>query len=119
MVSLCFHSLMKLGIVAWYEINKDYVADVLCVNKDKPEMECNGKCYLKKQLTKIDKGTDAEKQNIPNISKKIEVIEYLLTTTWAVSKQPVIEHVLTHHAHYTDPESRIYTYPVFHPPSAV
>ncbi len=35
-----------------YAINYDYISDVLCINKDKPEMHCNGKCYVMKQLEK-------------------------------------------------------------------
>jgi hypothetical protein len=35
-----------------YKINYNYIANVLCENKDKPEMNCNGKCHLKKELKK-------------------------------------------------------------------
>ncbi|WP_299626344.1 hypothetical protein [uncultured Tenacibaculum sp.] len=33
-----------------YAINYDYIAKVLCINTDKPELSCNGKCHLKKKL---------------------------------------------------------------------
>lgn len=35
-----------------YVTNYDYIATVLCENKDKPELKCNGQCYLMKQLAK-------------------------------------------------------------------
>src|SRR6056297_976397 len=35
-----------------YVVNYDYIANVLCENKDKPQLQCNGKCYLAKQLAK-------------------------------------------------------------------
>ncbi|RZJ30684.1 MAG: hypothetical protein EOO48_04310 [Flavobacterium sp.] len=35
-----------------YAINYDYIKSELCVNKEKPIMGCNGKCYLAKQLAK-------------------------------------------------------------------
>ena len=35
-----------------YKINYDYIANVLCENKDKPAMNCNGKCHLNKELKK-------------------------------------------------------------------
>ena len=35
-----------------YAINYDYISKVLCINKDKPELECNGKCQLMKKLEK-------------------------------------------------------------------
>ena len=33
-----------------YYANYDYIAQELCENKDKPLLECNGKCYLVKQI---------------------------------------------------------------------
>jgi hypothetical protein len=33
-----------------YKINYKYISEVLCINKAKPKMACNGKCHLKKQL---------------------------------------------------------------------
>lgn len=52
---IIFFSSMSRGVVvADYLLNKDYIAKVLCVNRDKPEMKCNGKCHLAKQLKKQD-----------------------------------------------------------------
>lgn len=33
-----------------YAINYDYITKVLCINKDKPELNCNGKCQLMMEL---------------------------------------------------------------------
>lgn len=38
--------------VAEYVVNYDYISTVLCENKEKPQLQCNGKCYLAKQLKK-------------------------------------------------------------------
>lgn len=35
-----------------YVINYEYIAKVLCINKDKPEMHCNGKCHLMQEMAK-------------------------------------------------------------------
>ena len=35
-----------------YVLNQDYIAEFLCINKDKPELQCNGKCHLVKELEK-------------------------------------------------------------------
>ncbi len=35
-----------------YIINYDYIATELCENKAKPELHCNGKCHLAKELAK-------------------------------------------------------------------
>lgn len=57
------------GIVfSSYFANKAYIAAVLCENKDKPQLGCEGKCYLKKQLSK----TDAPESNSSGLTLKLE-----------------------------------------------
>ncbi|MBU2929489.1 hypothetical protein [Winogradskyella psychrotolerans] len=47
----------------------DYIKNELCVNKDKPQLACNGKCHLKKELAKA---SDSEKSNDKNHSSSSE-----------------------------------------------
>lgn len=50
---VAFTMLVKpLWPVAEYVVNYNYISTVLCVNKEKPQLQCNGKCYLAKQLEK-------------------------------------------------------------------
>ena len=52
--------------VLQYAANYDYIATVLCVNKAKPEMHCNGKCHLMKELAKAsenEKPSSSEKKS--------------------------------------------------------
>lgn len=37
-------------IYTYYVLNKDYIVAQLCENKAKPELQCDGKCHLKKVL---------------------------------------------------------------------
>ena len=37
-----------------YAVNYDYIVETLCINKNKPEVHCNGKCYLSKELAKAN-----------------------------------------------------------------
>lgn len=50
-----------------YFINYDYIAEVLCINKEKPQSTCNGKCYLKQQIK--------EQQPAKNHDKKLPIIK--------------------------------------------
>lgn len=34
-----------------YELNIEAITEAFCVNKEKPELKCNGKCHLAQQLT--------------------------------------------------------------------
>lgn len=36
--------------IAEYIMNYDYIVNVLCENKDRPELQCDGKCYLAQML---------------------------------------------------------------------
>lgn len=47
-----------------FALNQDYIAEFLCINKDKPKLECNGKCYLAQELKKEQKS----EQKTPKIS---------------------------------------------------
>lgn len=44
-----------------YALNRDYIEQVLCINKDEPEMQCHGKCYLEQQLQKAAEEQQPEK----------------------------------------------------------
>ena len=49
-----------------YAVNYDYIVTNLCENKSKPELKCNGKCHLTKQLAKA---SESGSENSPE--KKI------------------------------------------------
>lgn len=55
-----------------YYTNKEYIATELCVNKDRPEMNCHGKCQLKKMYEVIDYCPKEEHNNDQQIPVKIE-----------------------------------------------
>ena len=48
-----------------YLVRYEYYAKVLCVNKDKPEMKCNGQCHLSKELKKVAEPVQQEDQKVP------------------------------------------------------
>ena len=54
--------LSKLSIYVSFKINQDFIAAELCDYKDKPMSNCNGKCYLSKQLKKQE---EKEEKQIP------------------------------------------------------
>ena len=57
------------GTIAYFQLNRDYIARVLCENRDKPQLNCNGQCYLAKRLKaqqdKQDKETTERVQHMP------------------------------------------------------
>lgn len=41
-------------------VNNEYIREVLCINKDKPELSCGGKCYLMQQLQESQQKQEKE-----------------------------------------------------------
>jgi len=98
--------------LANYLINQDYIAEFLCINKDKPDLECNGKCYLAEQL----KEASAEKEkNLPAIAMEeypIGIIAFtVFETTLGSETIPEVNF------HYTNNYTFSYQNLVFHPPT--
>lgn len=59
-----------------YYINYDYIVNVLCENKDKPKLKCNGKCYLNKQVKEANNTKNEQKSTVP----KINLDDYPIST---------------------------------------
>ena len=108
---MCFQCVLKLGIVAWYQANKAYVAKELCENKARPQMKCNGKCYLRKQLNK----TENNQQNQQSKSSQCEAVEFLPVNGFTYTSR-FFEEAVT----YTDLYQPQHGYQplvnIFHPP---
>ena len=60
------------GAIAYYRVNQDYIAKNLCENRDKPMMNCNGQCYLAKQLKAAEE--KEQKSNAERLEKMPEVV---------------------------------------------
>jgi len=45
----------RLLIIGTFYANREYITTHFCVNKDKPQMKCGGRCYLHKELKENDK----------------------------------------------------------------
>lgn len=50
----------KAVVVGWFYLNQKEIAATLCENRDKPKMNCCGKCQLHKAIAKDDKEQDKE-----------------------------------------------------------
>lgn len=53
-----------------FKINQDYIAQELCVNQDKPEVMCQGKCFLDDQLARVNTSQPTRNTTPPKFEKK-------------------------------------------------
>lgn len=72
--------LIKTGLVLHYYFNYTYYAEVLCENKDKPEMHCNGTCALGKELKNAEHAKQQAETNIPALAK-LEISQFIVENT--------------------------------------
>ena len=82
--------------LAMYIVNYDYIANVLCENKDIPEMKCNGKCYLSKMIAR-DREQNKENpfetsvlkvDQIPILVLELNSFHFLSNTSEATENKP-------------------------------
>jgi len=102
----------RFFVYAGFEFNRNYIATVLCENRDKPVMKCAGKCYLSKKLKQ-----EAEKEKKQESqTKKTQLQEAFLTERIVLHFPPVIvQQTLSIELPFTLPQ---HTSIIFHPPQA-
>lgn len=71
---LVFYLVLKpLLTMMDYVVNYDYISKVVCMNKTKPELHCNGKCYLTKELSKTSQDDSSNSSKTKQTQKVIDL----------------------------------------------
>ncbi len=94
-----------------YVVNQDYIAEFLCVNKDKPMLNCNGKCFLSAQLAKEN---EEKKQNLPAINLQEYPIGFIVILNIPFRKQIILPDNFFSYINLYKP---LFFQHIFHPPS--
>jgi len=99
-----------------YYVNYNYISTTLCVNRDKPQMHCNGKCYLNKLIKKEINQENNTNSKAPNIDfSKYPVL--LIDTEIKVSI--VDENISNKIIYYKNLNQQDFISQDFHPPQLV
>lgn len=116
MVIWCCQLSSRYFVILDFYLNREAIAEALCINQDKPEMQCNGSCALKEKLQQEDRRNQESPER--KAENKNEVL-YLI----AKNTLPDILHSPdSDQQNYNHPNSigvpidRKYT--IFRPPSA-
>jgi len=96
-----------------YALNQDYIAEFLCINKDKPELQCNGKCHLVKELEKSQK----EEQNKLRINLEEYPISTLHHPVNKLVEKPLNFREIRLNSRYENRYNYLFSFSIFHPPS--
>jgi hypothetical protein len=88
MLLMLAQSFGKCFVVIEYNLNKDFIAKNLCVNKAKPKMHCNGKCQMMKKMA------EEENQNSTNNnSSKIKLQEVVFSNEMNIPSLPAVSYI--------------------------
>lgn len=102
-----------------FELRKDFIIKNLCENRFKPQLKCNGQCYLAKKLHKIaEDNATKETQKQGQAIKKI--MEEVFETTPLFSCDLMIENLSTKSIYsFQLAHLQSFAFSIFHPPVTV
>ncbi|MEM7101595.1 MAG: hypothetical protein AAF502_00610 [Bacteroidota bacterium] len=93
-----------------YLVNKDYITEFLCINKEKPELACDGKCFLADQIKKFNE--ENQGRDFP-VVEKLEIKLFVdINWTTFINDLYILPPLITRYS-LIDSE---FQKPVFHPP---
>ncbi|VXC40496.1 conserved hypothetical protein [Flavobacterium sp. 9AF] len=100
-----------------YIVNYEYIATELCENVAKPELKCNGKCHLAKELAKASETEKPISSNKKNVSQDTEVL-----FCNEIERLNILFHNFLFEKEKVDFYHNLYQsvaeYSIFHPPSS-
>jgi hypothetical protein len=99
-----------------YEIRKEFIIKNYCVNKNKPELHCDGKCFLAK---KIQAQTDKEEQSaLQNfIYKLLEINTFESQSNFSFDNQTEIKDSSVKNYFFAEQTTLEFSSSIFHPPA--
>ena len=93
-----------------YSFNKAYIATVLCTNKDKPELHCEGKCFMDIKLKDLEQKNKHDQENLKRMIETIApTTANLLPLSYEIA---LLEKV----SHFVQKKPIGKTIAIFHPP---
>ncbi len=110
-----FPTLSKLLILVKFKINQDYIAKVLCENRNKPVLACEGTCFLSDQLKEQEVPT-SDCQLPPFPVEKLQPLFITHTTSDFYNQAFVIQERLDLSSFYAVNYSLEYSLSLFKPP---
>lgn len=114
LLALVSANLSRFFIYAEFELNQKFIAAELCENKDKPQLHCNGKCYLMKKLKDAE---EKEKKQEQAAQKKGVQDVFLVSTPLLINfSMPLLEQHKPTAIPFKLPKI---SSEIFHPPSAI
>lgn len=95
-----------------FKLNQDYITKVLCINREKPQLDCNGQCVLMQKMQKAQESNNPEQSQ----SSKSHLLEMFYEWRNNFNPQITITYIEKHFPVYTEGTHSKYFTSIFHPP---
>ncbi len=108
---LAFCTFDKAAMYVCFTLNQPVVTKEFCINKDKPQLHCEGKCYLNKQLANEDNAASK------NPFQKTDGLNQVYTTSIDKDTAPLISSADCEYPGAVNNNRTISrSFSIFHPP---
>lgn len=105
----------KVVVLVDYQANKEFIMEFLCINRDRPELKCEGKCQLTKKL-KAQHESDKQ-ANERGQKQEVQINLYCQNLFYL---QPYKQaSVVSHTTAYSCGYSSVAYQSIFHPPQFI
>jgi hypothetical protein len=101
-----------------YVFDYKYISEVLCINKEKPELQCNGKCHLMKELAKASEDEKPTSSDKKNLHSEVEVLFIEELNSFSIDQKSRFSSSKNTSV-YSNLYSRLDCKTFFHPPSFI
>ena len=81
---LLFPTITKAWLLADFMVHQKEIAEKLCENKDKPKLQCNGKCQMMKSLKKAEEPQPWKYQHGFNAIKEVKHMMFTIFSFEAI-----------------------------------
>lgn len=102
---------------AGFELNQKYIAETLCINRSRPWMHCNGKCYFMKKIRQAEE--NEKKQEAKDHLNRLEVSFFQEPFQFLSIAATILEAVKSNFPAYTYQYSSRYIDSIFRPPKQI
>lgn len=107
----------RMGLVwVWFKANQTFIAKELCINRDRPELSCNGKCFLMTKMREVHRqGHDNFVNGLENLLGKDLVYVFQAFTLHLLQPASAVQH--KSHFFYRTSLSILHTLALIKPPA--
>lgn len=107
----------RFFVFAGFELNHKFIADNFCINKNRPWLHCNGKCYFMKKIQQAEE--NEKKQETKKNLTRLEVSIFQEPQPVSFIEPVILDTTLSTFPLYAHHYCSSYLSTIFRPPKQV